>query len=117
DAFSGEIDAGTGFALVASANTCFVWQHAQAVRGVPTCYIFSCPPSYLSGGQQEPPFHKLVPYGSNRKREPGLVLLSVSGQVRFWDGIGIGLAGGEHYTSSELKLADEELVTGLIRCD
>lgn len=29
DAYSGDIDTLTGFALVASAQTCFVWQHAQ----------------------------------------------------------------------------------------
>ncbi|CAK5277413.1 unnamed protein product [Mycena citricolor] len=43
DAYTGDIDTLTGFALVASAQTCFVWQHAQAVKGIPTCYIFSCP--------------------------------------------------------------------------
>jgi nuclear pore complex protein Nup133 len=29
DAYTGEIDTVTGFALVASMQTCFVWQHAQ----------------------------------------------------------------------------------------
>lgn len=29
DAYTGEIDTLTGFALVASVQTCFVWQHAQ----------------------------------------------------------------------------------------
>jgi hypothetical protein len=29
DAYTGEIDTVTGFALVASTQTCFVWQHAQ----------------------------------------------------------------------------------------
>jgi len=32
--YTGEIDTTTGFALVASAQTCFVWQHAQVCR----CY-------------------------------------------------------------------------------
>jgi nuclear pore complex protein Nup133 len=29
DQYSGEIDTVTGFALVASAQSCFVWQHSQ----------------------------------------------------------------------------------------
>jgi nuclear pore complex protein Nup133 len=29
EAYTGEIDTVTGFALVASTQTCFVWQHAQ----------------------------------------------------------------------------------------
>jgi nuclear pore complex protein Nup133 len=29
DSYSGDVDTVTGFALVASSRTCFVWQHAQ----------------------------------------------------------------------------------------
>lgn len=35
DLYSGEIDTLTGFALVASVQTCFVWQHAQVCRHGP----------------------------------------------------------------------------------
>ncbi|KAH9484254.1 Nucleoporin nup132 [Psilocybe cubensis] len=114
DLYSGEIDTTTGFALVASAQTCFVWQHAQAIKGIPTCYIFSCPED---GSQTpKPPFHALVPQGSSR--EPGLILVSVTGQIRFWDSIGIGLAGGDNYISSQVENMNyEEEVTNLIRVD
>ncbi|KAJ7111560.1 hypothetical protein C8R43DRAFT_1091558 [Mycena crocata] len=112
DAYTGMIDTVTGFALVASGQTCFVWQHAQAVKSTPTCYIFSCPQDYESSS---PPFHELVPYTS--AREPGLILVSVSGQIRFWDSIGIGLAGGQNYTTSDLGLSSDEVVTNLVRAD
>ncbi|KAG5645239.1 hypothetical protein DXG03_006656 [Asterophora parasitica] len=112
DAYTGDIDTVTGFALVASAQTCFVWQHAQALRGTPTCYIFSCP---QDPEQFHPPFHALIPYGASR--EPGLILLAQDGVVRFWDSIGIGLAGGDHYATIKLNLSQGESVTNLVRSD
>ncbi|KAJ6630853.1 hypothetical protein B0H10DRAFT_2160229 [Mycena sp. CBHHK59/15] len=112
DAYTGAVDTLTGFALVASSQTCFVWQHAQAVKGTPTCYIFSCPQDY---DRINPPFHELVPYASSR--EPGLILVSPPGEVRFWDSIGIGLAGGQNYTTTDLGLSSDEVVTNLIRAD
>lgn len=59
----------------------------------------------------------LIPTGPNR--EPGLILASVHGELRLWGGIGIGLAGGEHYTTTELPLQgdDGELLTTLARID
>ncbi|KAF9265417.1 methyltransferase type 11 [Marasmius fiardii PR-910] len=110
--YSGEIDTVTGFALVTSAQTCFVWQHSLAIKGIPTCYILPCPWDY---NQTSPPFHCLVPYSSGR--EPGLILVSTIGEIRFWDSIGIGLAGGDRYTTTQLGITSEELVTNLIRVD
>ncbi|KAF9075250.1 hypothetical protein BDP27DRAFT_40146 [Rhodocollybia butyracea] len=112
DLYSGEIDTLTGFALVASVKTCFVWQHALAVKGIPTCYIFTCPHDY---DQTSPPFHSLVPWGSGR--EPGLILISTAGEVRFWDSVGIGLAGGDRYSTTYLGLDSEDIVTGFKRID
>lgn len=119
----------TGFALVATSQTCFVWQHTQvrscvlflpcirrsdtfqAVSVIPTCYIFSCP----EDASFSAPFHAFVPYGHSR--EPGLILLSPSGEIRFWDSIGIGLAGGEHYFKSQLGIESGEFATTLARSD
>ncbi|PFH54313.1 hypothetical protein AMATHDRAFT_72820 [Amanita thiersii Skay4041] len=112
EAFTGEIDTLTGFALVASVQTCFVWQHAQAIKGIPTCYIFSCP---YDNQSTSPPFHALVPYGPSR--EPGLLLVSQSGSIRFWDSIGNGLAGGTHFYSATLGLNDGQEVSTFIRAD
>ncbi|KAH7871806.1 uncharacterized protein C8R40DRAFT_532912 [Lentinula edodes] len=112
DVYSGEIDTLTGFALIASMKTCFVWQHAMAVKGTPTCYIFTCPYDF---NQTSPPFHSLVPWGSSR--EPGLILISTAGEIRLWDSVGIGLAGGDRYSTTYLELVSEDIVTGLKRVD
>lgn len=112
DSYTGDIDTLTGFALVASVQTCFVWQHAQAVKGTPTCYIFSCP---QDDDQTSPPFHCLIPYGPSR--EPGLILVSLAGTIRLWGSIGIGLAGGDHYSTIQLRLSPNEQITNLVRAD
>ncbi|TFK55057.1 hypothetical protein OE88DRAFT_1674600 [Heliocybe sulcata] len=110
--YSGEVDTLTGFALVSTAQKCFVWKHAQALTGTPTCYIFACPLDYVLGTT---PLHCLVPFGSGR--EPGLILISSSGETRFWDSIASGLAGGEHFVSIQLGLSTGETVTTLTRAD
>lgn len=61
------------------------------------------------------PYHALVPYGPSR--EPGLILLSARGEIRFWDSIGIGLAGGDHYSSTVLDLVGLEYISNFIRAD
>jgi nuclear pore complex protein Nup133 len=84
----------------------------QAVKGTPTCYIFSCP---QDDDHSSPPFHCLVPYGSSR--EPGLILVSLSGTIRLWGSIGIGLAGGDNYSTIQLNLSPSEQITNLVRAD
>ncbi|XP_006458086.1 hypothetical protein AGABI2DRAFT_216285 [Agaricus bisporus var. bisporus H97] len=112
DAYTGSVDTVAGFALVASAQTCFVWQHVQAIRGTPTCYIFSCPQDHTGAS---PPLHAFIPHAP--LREPGLILVSHSGQVRLWENISTGLAGGENYSTMELDVKEDEYVTNFIRVD
>lgn len=106
-----------------------MWQHAQvgltsvhtqskltiipqAVRGTPTCYIFSCPQDDIV---TNPPLHAFIPQSTSR--EPGLILVSFHGQVRFWESISIGLAGGENFTTMDLDLTEDEHVTNFVRAD
>jgi nuclear pore complex protein Nup133 len=84
----------------------------KALKGVPTCYIFACP----QDNSPRPPFHALLPQGSSR--EPGLILVSAGGKIRFWESIGIGLAGGDNFSASSLEDMDsDEEVTNLVRAD
>lgn len=50
-------------------------------------------------------------------REPGLLLLAPSGELRFWDSVADGLAGGTHFTSTRLPLVSDEVVTTFVRSD
>ncbi|KAH9079551.1 Non-repetitive/WGA-negative nucleoporin C-terminal-domain-containing protein [Lactarius deliciosus] len=95
DVYVGDVDAGTGFALVATPQA--------ELSGVPTCYIFPCP----ADPSQAAPLHAFVPYGSSC--EPGLILASPSGELWFWNNIGVGLAGGEQYSKILLELESNEI--------
>ena len=61
------------------------------------------------------PFHALVPHGPTR--EPGLIIISPHGQIRFWDGLGMGLAGGDNFAHFVLDLEEGETMTTLTRSD
>ncbi|KAI0807541.1 hypothetical protein C8Q74DRAFT_1213431 [Fomes fomentarius] len=114
EGYTGDVDPVTGFAVVASLDTCFVWKYSQALTGTPTCYIFECPHEPYPPPMTTP-FHALVPFGS--QREPGLIVSSNIGQIRFWDSIGMGLAGGDNFSFSLLNLESGENVTSLTRAD
>lgn len=86
----------------------------QALTGTPTCYIFLCPISGVSD-PMDTPFHALVPHGPTR--EPGLIIISPQGQIRFWDGLGMGLAGGDNFAHFVLDLEEGETMTTLTRSD
>ncbi|KAG2157173.1 hypothetical protein DEU56DRAFT_7542 [Suillus clintonianus] len=110
--WTGAVDAITGYALAASSNTCFVWHHTKPT----TCYILPCPPSSQDYAHPpSAPFHALVP--SRSRSEPGLVLLSLRGDIRFWDSITSGLAGGGSFESINLELGEGEYTSGLLRVD
>lgn len=79
---------------------------------MPTCYIFPSPTEYPHAA---PPFISLLPYDGGR--EPGLILLSQGGKLRFWDSIGLGLTGGDFTDTSSLDLASGEIVTCFVRAE
>jgi nuclear pore complex protein Nup133 len=46
------------------------------------------------------------------------MLVSASGKIRFWQGIGMGLAGGENFSASSLEdMEHDEEVMNLVRAD
>lgn len=117
DAFVGAVDVlhnKTSYALVLSVQTCFVWKiDMQNPFHFPTCYIFPAPSPEQPSSHDTLPYASLVPFGTSR--EPGLILVSSSGEVRLWDSIGIGLAGAERFSSNKVVLNEGETVSGLER--
>ncbi|KAG1753426.1 hypothetical protein EDB19DRAFT_1892754 [Suillus lakei] len=98
--WTGAVDAITGYALACPT----------------TCYILPCPSSSQDYAQPpSAPFYALVP--SRSRSEPGLVLLSIRGDIRFWDSITSGLAGGGSFESISLELGEGEYTSGLLRVD
>ncbi|KDQ07351.1 hypothetical protein BOTBODRAFT_192479 [Botryobasidium botryosum FD-172 SS1] len=118
DAYSGTVDSATGFGLIISLSTCFVWNCAKRGLGSSTCYIFPAPDFRHADGAPTHliiPVASIVPYSSSR--EPGLIVCSATGEVRFWDSIAPGLAGAEKYHTTRLPVSADEYVTALYRCE
>ncbi|KIO32563.1 hypothetical protein M407DRAFT_213755, partial [Tulasnella calospora MUT 4182] len=113
EAYAGGIDHETGFGYIVSPSTCFAWNATTAYSLYPTCYMFPMPPVTTTSGNLLTPFASFVPYGTTR--EPGLIVVSGEGELRFWDSVDTGLAGAEHFTSTQLDLVSGEYVTGLYR--
>ncbi|GJJ12103.1 hypothetical protein Clacol_006344 [Clathrus columnatus] len=119
DIFAGTVDVlqdKTSYGIVLSVQTCFVWKiDMQTTSHSPTCYIFPVPPADPSLPYPTVPYASFVPFGPSR--EPGLILVSGSGELRFWDSIGIGLAGAERFSSTKVDLIENDFVTGLERLE
>ncbi|KAF8136731.1 hypothetical protein EV363DRAFT_1395817 [Boletus edulis] len=122
ESYTGCVDITSGYTLVASAKTCFLWSHAslKPTSPSPTCYILPCPPSSPTHTNitSLAPHHAIVPSRS-RSIEPGLILVSPTGATRFWPSISSGLSGGGTFEAADLPLgaAEEEYVSCVVRTD
>ncbi|KAL4077069.1 hypothetical protein V8B97DRAFT_1378901 [Scleroderma yunnanense] len=120
ESYVGGIDNPSGYTLIASARTCYVWSHAtlKPSSPSPTCYILPCPPPSTThpSATFQAPHYTLVP-SRTRTVEPGLILISTTGTTRFWPSIFSGLSGGGAFESIQIPLdaSDEEYVSCLAR--
>ncbi|MBW0480464.1 hypothetical protein O181_020179 [Austropuccinia psidii MF-1] len=118
DPMKGQIDHITGFASVWSRDHCYVWNFARRTATPPTCYSFPCPisktASVLVNTLAPLPLVSFIsPFANtsnNSRREPGLLLLSPTGELRAWDSLSLALSGVDKYTSIQVQLHDTELV-------
>ncbi|KAI6045772.1 hypothetical protein EDC04DRAFT_3031700 [Pisolithus marmoratus] len=122
ESYVGGIDGTSGYTLVASVRTCYVWAHAtlKPTSPSPTCYILPCPPPPIDHPTTtfQAPYFALVPSRA-RAVEPGLILVSPTGVARFWPSISSGLSGGGAFESVQIPLgvAEDEYVSRLTRID
>ncbi|CAO1636727.1 unnamed protein product [Sympodiomycopsis kandeliae] len=115
DAVTGHLDVQTGYGVLVNSKTCYVWSFANR-SAFSTCYTFQ------TASQQNGktaihalPHAALVPRSS--EREPGLLLASVDGQIRFWDSISASLTGQERSQTLNVALGANENIVGLTRTD
>jgi len=86
------------------------------MRAAITCYMFPVPTSASSTQTHLAlPVASLVHYGP--MREPGLIVISKTGELRLWESIGVGLSGAEGFTTTQLSLQTDEDVVSVQRCD
>lgn len=87
--------------------------------GSTTTYVFPLPPQapFPPGVTAYSPlsFASLVPSPSQTtQREPGLLAVSNTGTVRFWESISLSLAGADRFKALSLPVAEGELVRSLV---
>lgn len=134
NASTGSLDSVTGYAFLVTYDTCFVWNptkvsmyranldlsylFSQRSHGSPTCYIFPTPGQRDGGASASHlllPNVSLIPYGSSR--EPGLLMVSSTGEIRLWESINAGLAGADQFYSSVVSVSAGEYVSNMYRCE
>ncbi|KAH9819025.1 Non-repetitive/WGA-negative nucleoporin C-terminal-domain-containing protein [Melampsora americana] len=117
DAFKAHVDHWTGFAYVWSREACHVWNFVRRTSAPPTCYVFPCPlsrtESVLVNTLAPLPLASLISLSStstNTRREPGLLLVSPTGELRAWDSLSLALSGVDKFTTIQVQLHEAELV-------
>ncbi|GAA5848319.1 hypothetical protein JCM8547_004477 [Rhodosporidiobolus lusitaniae] len=103
------LDPITGFALLVTCESCFVWNWSTRTNST-TTYVFPVPPSASLPSNitafSPLSFASLVPASSQTtQREPGLLLCSTTGSLRYWDSLSLALSGVDRFKSSALNLS------------
>ncbi|GAA6004642.1 hypothetical protein JCM10207_000965 [Rhodosporidiobolus poonsookiae] len=114
------LDPATGFALLVNSEHCFVWNWSQRT-GSTTTYVFPVPPQAPLPpnvtAYSPLPFATLVPSASSSslssQREPGLLICSNTGVIRFWEAVSLSLSGVDRFKSARAPLQDGELIRAL----
>ncbi|GAA5844336.1 hypothetical protein JCM5353_008463 [Sporobolomyces roseus] len=116
------LDPNTGFGLLVTSEYCLVWNWSQASPSA-TTYVFPLPshlplPSTVKA-YSPLSFASLVPSPSSsssnsaHQREPGLLVLSPTGQLRLWESVSLSLSGVERFKSTSLPLQESEMIRSL----
>ncbi|GFZ42386.1 hypothetical protein JCM24511_00101, partial [Saitozyma sp. JCM 24511] len=120
---SGHLDLESGFALVTTSDGCVAWNFVkvgvelgemwmgvngtQRTQSSPTCYPFPAPPPSRPQSGVPPPILAAL-YVSSNNSEPGVILLSPTGELRFWDSMSLALANVERYQVVQLELGSDD---------
>lgn len=86
-----------------------IWQliPLQRAHSSPTCYNFPAPsPEYGHTTTQSPVIAAL--YTGSSSGEPGMILISSTGTIRFWESMSLALANVDRYQNIKLELAEDD---------
>ncbi|GMK59789.1 hypothetical protein CspeluHIS016_0900060 [Cutaneotrichosporon spelunceum] len=96
---AGQLDTSSGFALVSGPDSCMAWKYTKQASNT-TVSVFPAPQPTRSHMATVPPALAAF-YGST---EPGLILISATGEVRFWESMGLALHNVQRFQSLQLDL-------------
>lgn len=116
DAATGHLDEQTGYGVLVTSKTTYVWSFANRNAAFSTCYTFASSSTTTSKTAVHAlPHVVLVPRSSGR--EPGLLLAAIDGSLRFYDSITTSFNNSSRSQSLDVTLGANESVVGLTRCD
>ncbi|WVQ77306.1 hypothetical protein IAR50_006990 [Cryptococcus sp. DSM 104548] len=121
DSILAHVDEKSGYAVVAASRTCIAWNYAKRTQSTPTTYTFSAPPpaNATSLGFIPPILSALYTPSSSASlaSEPGMILISSSGEVRFWESLSLALGNVDRYQELFLELQEGDWVEKVYKLD
>jgi nuclear pore complex protein Nup133 len=134
----GYVDQQSGYAMIATSSSCKAWNYAkvrsdhtrrayvdpvlaietnmQRTNSSPTTYTFPAPQLSRGYGQVIPPVLSAF-YSGSSTGEPGLLLISPTGEVHFWETISMALSNVDRYREAEIELGDDDYADKIWRID
>ncbi|WRT63927.1 uncharacterized protein IL334_000854 [Kwoniella shivajii] len=113
---AGHVDPQSGFAMVSSPSTCIAWNYTKRTHSAPTTYTFPSPPASYSITSTQPPTLAVLYTGSSSS-EPGMVLVSTTGEIRFWESMSLALANVDRYQEIYVELGEDDFIERLWTID
>nr|XP_019002973.1 uncharacterized protein I203_04767 [Kwoniella mangroviensis CBS 8507]OCF66434.1 hypothetical protein I203_04767 [Kwoniella mangroviensis CBS 8507] len=113
---AGHVDSKSGFAMVASPSVCIAWNYTKRTHSAPTTYTFPAPSVSYSTTPTQPPTLAAL-YTGSASSEPGMILVSTSGEIRFWESMSLALANVERFQEIYVELGEDDFIDRLWKID
>ncbi|WWC66609.1 uncharacterized protein I206_100512 [Kwoniella pini CBS 10737] len=113
---AGHVDPKSGFAMVASPSICIAWNYTKRTHSAPTTYTFPAPPVSYSTTPTQPPSLAAL-YTGSASSEPGIILVSTSGEIRFWESMSVALANVDRFQEIYVEVGEDDSVEKLWKTD
>ncbi|WWD09172.1 hypothetical protein V865_007294 [Kwoniella europaea PYCC6329] len=113
---AGHVDSKSGFAMVASPSVCIAWNYTKRTHSAPTTYTFPSPPVSYSTTPTQPPTLAAL-YTGSASSEPGMILVSSSGEIRIWESMSVALANVERFQEIYVELGEDDFIDRLWKID
>ncbi|ODO05027.1 hypothetical protein I350_05639 [Cryptococcus amylolentus CBS 6273] len=115
DPIIAHVDYKSGYAVAATSRTCVAWNYAKRTNSTPTTYSFPAPPPTTSSLAGFVPPILAALYTSTA--EPGMILVSSSGEIRFWDSLSLALSNVDRYQELFVELPEGDWVERVWKID
>ncbi|ADV23780.1 Hypothetical protein CGB_H0250C [Cryptococcus gattii WM276] len=114
DPVTAQVDGTTGFAMLSSARACIAWNYSKRTHSAPTTYAFPAPIPTSSRSRFPPPVLSAL---CTSTPEPGMILVSSTGEFRYWESMSLTLSNVERYQQLFLDLPQGDWIERLVKVD